>query len=127
MTEATVTSVSTTRRVPGGRLKRRAGHHGMAGFLFTLPFMLLFLAFFIAPLVYALYLSLYREQLVGGNAFVGLDNYKDALSDKSFTRGVGRVALFMVVQVPVMLFFALAFALIIDSGRIWLPKLFRVG
>src|SRR3954470_10859678 len=127
MTEATVTSVSTTRRVPGGRLKRRAGHHGMAGFLFTLPFMLLFLAFFIAPLVYALYLSLYREQLVGGNAFVGLDNYKDGLSDHAFTSGVGRVALYMIVQVPIMLGLALVFALILDSGKVWFAKLFRVG
>src|SRR3954462_12068343 len=127
MTEATVTSVSTTRRVPGGRLKRRAGHHGMAGVLFTLPFMLLFLAFFIAPLVYALYLSLYREQLVGGNAFVGLDNYKDGLSDHAFTSGVGRVALYMIVQVPIMLGLALVFALILDSGKVWFAKLFRVG
>src|SRR3954463_5615876 len=114
MTEATVTSVAaSTRR---GRGRRKAGtHHGVKGFLFTAPFMVLFLALFIAPLLYALYLSLYREQLVGGNAFVGLDNYTEGLKDKAFTDGVRRVALFMVVQVPVMLILALVFALIIDS------------
>ena len=64
MTEATVSSVATTtRRVPGGRAK--VHRHGLAGFLFTLPFMVLFLAFFIAPLIYAAYLSLYRKQLIG--------------------------------------------------------------
>src|SRR3954471_1072309 len=128
MAQASVTSSTTAARVPGGRRKRKApNQHGFAGFLFTVPFMILFLALFIAPLAYALYLSLFRTQLVGGNSFVGLDNYKDALSDSSFTHGVGRVALFMIVQVPVMLFLALSFALIIDSGRVWLPKLFRVG
>jgi|tagenome__1003787_1003787.scaffolds.fasta_scaffold20820336_2 multiple sugar transport system permease protein len=126
MTEATVTSVAaSTRR---GRGRRKAGtHHGVKGFLFTAPFMVLFLGFFIAPLLYALYLSLFREQLVGGNAFVGLDNYKDGLSDPDFRSGVGRVALYMVVQVPIMLGLALVFALILDSAKVWFPRLFRVA
>jgi multiple sugar transport system permease protein len=127
MTDATVTSVTTTaRRVPGGRAKA-AHRHGLAGFLFTLPFMVLFLAFFIAPLIYAFYLSLYRKQLVGGNTFVGLQNYADGLKDSAFLHGIGRVALYMVVQVPVMLVLALVFALILDSGRAWLSNVFRVG
>ena len=54
---------------------------------------------------------------MGGNSFVGLDNYTDGLKDAAFTDGVKRVALFMVVQVPVMLILALVFALIIDSGK----------
>src|SRR3954463_9750246 len=126
MSEATVTSVSTARRVPGGRRKAHLSH-GLAGFLFTAPFMVLFLAFFIAPLIYAAYLSLYRQQLIGGNSFVGLDNYKDGLSDHAFTSGVGRVALYMVVQVPIMLGLALVFALILDSAKVWFPKLFRIA
>ena len=101
--------------------------HRFAGFLFTAPFMALFLTLFIAPLLYALYLSVFREQLIGGNSFVGLENYTEALSDKSFLRGVGRVALFLVIQVPVMLLLALVFALILDAGKVWLPKLLRVG
>jgi multiple sugar transport system permease protein len=119
----TVTSV----RVPGGRRKKSGTRHGVAGFLFTAPFMVLFLALFIAPLVYALYLSLYREQLVGGNTFVGLDNYTEGLKDKEFTDGVKRMALFLVVQVPVMLGLALVFALILDSGKVWFARLYRVG
>jgi multiple sugar transport system permease protein len=125
MSEATVSTV-TAKRVPGGRRKARGLRHGLAGFLFTAPFMVLFLAFFIAPLIYALYLSLYREQLVGGNAFVGLDNYKDGLSDDAFISGVGRVGLYMIVQVPIMLGLALVFALILDSAKVWFPKLFRI-
>jgi multiple sugar transport system permease protein len=128
MAQATVTSSTTAARIPGGRRKRKGpNQHGLAGFIFTVPFMVLFLALFIAPLIYALYLSLYRDQLVGGNAFVGLDNYTEGLKDKAFTHGVARVALFMIVQVPVMLFLALVFALIIDSGKLLLPKLYRVG
>jgi multiple sugar transport system permease protein len=128
MTDVTVTSSSVSSvRAPGGRKKKSGSHHGFAGFMFTAPFMALFLLLFIAPLAYALYLSLFREQLIGGNSFVGLDNYTEGLKDKQFTDGVKRVALFMVVQVPVMLVLALAFALIIDSGRVAWGKLYRVG
>ena len=126
MAQATVTS--TTAQVTSPRRKRKGvGRHRVAGFLFTAPFMVLFLALFIAPLIYALYLSLFREQLVGGNAFVGLENYTEGIKDKLFTDGVRRVALFMVVQVPIMLFLALVFALIIDSGKVLLGKLYRVA
>src|SRR4051794_9520611 len=124
---ATTTTPATT-RVPGGRKRRKAGaRHGAAGFLFTAPFMTLFLLAFIAPLAYALYLSLFREQLVGGNSFVGLSNYTDGLKDQQFIDGIKKVALYMFIQVPVMLLMALAFALILDSGRVWFAKLFRVG
>jgi multiple sugar transport system permease protein len=128
MTEATAPIATTaTVRVPGGRRRKPGSRHSFAGFLFTAPFMVLFLALFIAPLVYALYLSLYREQLVGGTTFVGLDNYTEGLKDKEFTDGVKRMALFLVVQVPVMLGLALVFALILDSGKVWFAKLLRVG
>jgi multiple sugar transport system permease protein len=124
---ATVDATRVTSRVPGGRRRRPGRRQSVAGFLFTVPFMALFLALFIAPLVYALYLSLFREQLVGGTTFVGLDNYQEGLSDPSFTGGVKRVALFLAVQVPVMLVLALTFALIIDSGRLLFARLFRVA
>jgi multiple sugar transport system permease protein len=128
MTDVTVTSSTVTHvRVPGGRRKKPGNRHGVAGLLFTAPFMVLFVMLFIAPLAYALYLSLFREQLVGGTSFVGLDNYTDGLKDKQFTDGVKRVGLFLIVQVPVMLILALTFALVIDSGKIMFGKLYRVG
>jgi multiple sugar transport system permease protein len=128
MSDATATISSPVTRVPGGRAKRRGGaRHSAAGFLFTAPFITLFLLVFIAPLAYALYLSLFREQLIGGNTFVGIDNYVDGLKDQAFIDGIQRVAVYMLIQVPLMLVLALVFALILDSGRVWLAKFLRVG
>jgi multiple sugar transport system permease protein len=59
--------------------------------------------------------------------FVGLGNYTEALKDSQFLSGLGRIALFFVVQVPIMIVLATVFALIIDSGRLRAPKLFRVA
>lgn len=111
-----------TRPRRGGVRRRRS-----AGPLFVAPFMALFLLLFLAPLGYAAYLSLFQERLVGGTAFVGLDNYVRALEDPQLIHGVGRVALFFVIQVPVMLLLALAFALALDSGLLRLSRVIRLG
>src|ERR1041384_2110559 len=88
--------------------------------------MVVFALVFGAPIGYAIYLSLFRNRLLGGNSFVGLDNYQQALQDPQFWSGVGRVGLFLLVQVPIMLFLALLVALAIDSGRLYGKSFFRV-
>ncbi|MEU1166926.1 sugar ABC transporter permease, partial [Streptomyces sp. NPDC005921] len=101
--------------------------HWAAGPLFVAPFLTLFLLLFLAPLGYAAYLSLFQSRLIGGTVFVGLDNYTQALGDPQLLHGVGRVALFFVIQVPVMLLLALLFALALDSGLLRLARVIRLG
>ena len=76
---------------------------------------------------YSIYLSLFRTRLIGGTAFVGLDNYTQALRTRSSGRRSAGSRLFLVVQVPVMLFLALLVALAIDSGRLYGPAFFRIS
>jgi multiple sugar transport system permease protein len=101
--------------------------HGRAGYVFAAPFLLCFLLLFILPLGYAAYLSLFKNQLVGGTVFAGLGNYVTALTDGQLIAGVGRVALFFVMQVPIMLLLAAAAALAIDSGLLRLARVYRLG
>ena len=98
-----------------------------AGWKFVGPFMGVFALVFLAPIAYSIYLSLFRNRLIGGNSFVGLDNYTQAIQDSVFWSGFGRVALFLMVQVPIMLFLALLVALAIDSGRLYGKAFFRVA
>lgn len=97
------------------------------GWRFVAPFMAVFALVFLAPIAYSIYLSLFRDRLIGGNSFVGLDNYTQAFQDSQFWSALGRVSLFLVVQVPIMLFLALLIALAIDSGRLYGKSFFRVS
>jgi multiple sugar transport system permease protein len=106
-----------------GRMRHR---NRWTGWGFVGPFMIVFALVFLAPIVYSLYLSLFQTKLVGGTSFVGLDNYARALSDPQFWDGVGRVTLFLAVQVPVMLGISLLVALAIDSGRLYGRDFFRL-
>lgn len=113
----------------GSRRGRRGGRsrHRRYGLVFAAPFLVCFALLFAAPLGYALYLSLFKNQLVGGTVFAGLANYASALTDGQFLAGVGRIALFFVMQVPLMLVLALLAALAIDSGLLRLARFFRLG
>ncbi|WP_433825711.1 carbohydrate ABC transporter permease [Actinoplanes sp. CA-015351] len=97
------------------------------GWQFTGPFLAVFALVFLAPIGYSAYLSLFRNRLVGGTVFVGLENYTKAFTDPQFWEAVTRVGIFLVVQVPVMLFLALLCALAIDSGRLYGAAFFRIS
>ena len=109
-------------RRPRWRLGRRG-----APFLLLAPFLVLFAGFLIIPLGYALFLSVYRDTLAGGTSFSGLDNYVEVFTDANFWSGIAHMAVFGVFQVPVMLSLALAIALLLDRGTIWLRGLFRLA
>lgn len=126
------TTVATPPVAPHRPARRRARrtqqrHTANRGYVFITPFLACFVLLFLLPLGYAGYLSLFKDQLVGGTAFVGLANYLKALQDEQLVDGVLRVAVFFLVQVPVMLLIALGAALAIDSGVLRAARWFRLG
>ena len=105
------TRSEATSPAPRSSSQIRRDKRRWTGWGFVLPFLVVFALVLVAPVVYAIYLSLFQEQMIGGNSFVGADNYVRALTDPNFWDALGRVALFLVVQVPIMLVVALAAAL----------------
>ncbi|MFH8739090.1 MULTISPECIES: carbohydrate ABC transporter permease [unclassified Streptomyces] len=113
---------TTQHRAPGGKRGRK-----QIGLAFIAPFGLLFMLVYIVPIVYAGYLSLFQQKLIGGNTFTGLANYTRLFQDAQFWDGVGRVFWFTLVQVPIMLIVAMALALALDSRRLHGTKFMRVS
>jgi multiple sugar transport system permease protein len=105
----------------------RRGRRSWAGWGFLTPFLVVFLFALVAPVVYAIYLSVFQEKMVGGTSFVGLDNYVAALHDPQFYSALWRVVLFLIVQVPIMLALSAFAALAIDSARLHFKALFRIS
>ncbi|HEY3879885.1 MAG TPA: sugar ABC transporter permease [Trebonia sp.] len=125
-------SASPVAAEAGPGVRRRGRTWGGArrrwtGWAFVGPFLAVFVFALVVPIGYAIYLSLYRQQLIGGNAFVGLSNYTLALHDPQFWASLRRVLLFLAVQVPVMLVLALLAALALDSARLRWAPLFRLS
>jgi multiple sugar transport system permease protein len=96
------------------------------------PFMVLFIATIVLPIGYALFQSVTTTERSGAfgeggasTVFVGLQNYIAALSDPAFVSSLGRVVLFAVVQVPLMIVLATALALMLDAAAVRGVRFFR--
>jgi len=122
----TVLSAGSPPRTRGTELKPRR-RKKWTGWGFIGPFLLVFAFVLVAPICYAVYLSVFQDKLIGGNKFAGLANYTAALKDPLFWTGFERVVLFLAVQVPIMLIIALGAALAIDSARLHWTPLYRLS
>ncbi|MEV7229725.1 sugar ABC transporter permease [Polymorphospora sp. NPDC051019] len=97
-----------------------------------LPFVVLFLLFYLVPIGYAIHQSFFKVRREGTfgrpeTVFGGFEQYVRVFENEAFRESVGRVLLFGVVQVPVMLGLALLFALLLDSGLLPLKRFFRLA
>lgn len=113
------------------KASKKVSHRGALAF-FLLPFGVLFVFFYLVPVLYAVYQSLLtveREGTFGPavQVFGGLTQYIAVFQNEPFWESIGRVLLFGVVQVPIMLGVALVLALLLDSPLIRGSKFFRLA
>ncbi|WP_033337868.1 carbohydrate ABC transporter permease [Catenuloplanes japonicus] len=106
--------------------------HRSAVVFFVAPFGTLFALFYLLPIGYAVAQSLYTVERTGTfgparEVFGGLVQYQRVFADGPFWASVGRVLLFGVVQVPVMIGLALLLALLLDSGLVKGRRFFRLA
>jgi multiple sugar transport system permease protein len=116
------------------RMGRNTRHQAISGWLFALPFALAFLLVFVLPIISAVRASFFAQVASGGlygggerqDTFVGFDNFVTAATSLSFWRGIGRVMLFGVIQIPVMILAAMFLALLLDSFMVRRPGVWRL-
>lgn len=58
--------------------------------------------------------------------FVGLQNYLEVISDPTFIKAILNTLFYVVIGVPLVIIFSLSIALLINSGKSQLFKVFRV-
>ncbi len=117
------------------RRRRHRGGGPRAGTIatFLLPFFLPFVLFYLVPIGYALWQSFLVVRRTSGEfgtpytTFGGFTQYVQAFQNSEFWGSIGRIGLFGIVQVPVMLFLALGMALLLDSPRLKLKAFFRIS
>lgn len=130
---ARAVSESTPVAAKPGRARRMTAV-GRAPWLLLAPFLALFLLTFILPIVVAV-ISSFTKVTRGGlfgetgvtSKFAGFSNYAQALADGNFVASMGRMLLFGVVQVPLMIVMATILALLLESASARWPGFFRAA
>nr|WP_234384628.1 sugar ABC transporter permease [Streptomyces sp. MMG1121] len=117
---------------PSAAVPLRRGQRRAAALLIT-PFFVLFGAVMVAPIGYALWMSLFQERSSGlgfggtRRVFAGLGNYTAALSDASFRDSFLHIALYCALYIPVMIGSSLALALLVDSALARAKRFFQLA
>jgi multiple sugar transport system permease protein len=113
----------STRALAGARAGRtERTQEAIAGYLFiTIP-MLIFVVFNIGALLYALYISLWRWEILGPTAFVGLHNYQFLLSDPVFHKSITNTIYYAIIVVPCEMALGLLLATVVN--QIWRGRSF---
>lgn len=111
------------------RHRRRLAPYG-----FLLPAIVLFVITFLAPIVYAVGLSLFARRVPPGSGigrrtevFVGLENYLAVFADAELFASLQRLGVYAVIVIPVTMLGALAAALLLDLPRQRLVRFSRIA
>lgn len=108
-------------RAGTGRVTARRRELGAAGALMT-PFFVLLVTVFLIPVGTAVWLSFFSDDQPGlgfgpeKTVFVGVRSYVAVLTDPTFLGGLGVVALYCLIYIPLIVIGSLALALLLDSG-----------
>ncbi|OKJ75330.1 carbohydrate ABC transporter permease [Streptomyces sp. CB02460] len=119
---------------PAGQALRpdRLSRQNLAGWLYSTPFLVLFLTFMAFPIVATLLMSFTDFGLrnvthpLDAN-FVGLDNYTALFDDPTFLKALFNTCYFVVLGVPLTIGSGLIAAVLLNSGIDRLRTFFRVG
>jgi lactose/L-arabinose transport system permease protein len=94
------------------------------GWLFVIPAALFIFILNFYPMISAFLLSLQSGR--GNNLkFAGLKNYARLFEDEMFLTSVGNVVTYLVIQVPIMLLFALVLATMLNDSKLKGRGIFR--
>lgn len=117
---------------PPGPSKVQRGQRRAAA-LFVTPFFVLFGAVMVAPIGYAVWMSLFQERSSGlgfggtERVFSGFGNFTKALSDDGFRASFGHIALYCALYIPVMIGGSLLLALLVDSAMARAKRFFQLA
>lgn len=99
------------------KLSGRKRDERVAAYIFVAPAVILLIAFLVVPMIYTVYFSGFKYQIMRPDAmkFIGLGNYQKLFSDKNFWLALKNTVYFTVIVVPCQCVLALALALLVSK------------
>jgi multiple sugar transport system permease protein len=100
-------------RAKRGLLQKREGR---TAFLFLLPWLLGLAGLTLGPMIYSLYLSFTKYNLLSAPQWIGLDNFVKMTQDSRYWESVRVTLVYVVVSVPVVLIVSMVVALMMNAS-----------
>jgi len=99
--------------------------NSIKGYLFFLPFGVLYGLFLIYPLINGFRMSFFEWDLFGEPQFIGLENFSKMFNDPTFWSSLWHTIYFVILTVPILVILGFLMALLLNSN-IYMKRLFRM-
>ena len=110
--------VKKQKKMPRKKATKRQKMDWFAAYVFIAPVTIGLFAFYIWPFFQNLWFSFNDVNKFNVSHFVGLENYKNILTDMTIWRSFGNTLKYVVITVPVGLFFSIVLAALLNAGII---------
>lgn len=106
------------------------------GYLFFLPFAVVFIAFRIVPLIQSVWMTFHKWDVFGTPVFIGLSNFKTLFSTDRFWSSLWHTIYFTLLTAPPLVILGFSLALLINSkimfkgffrSTFYLPSIFSIS
>ncbi|AIQ57111.1 sugar ABC transporter permease [Paenibacillus borealis] len=97
----------------------------VAPYVFVLPFVLVFLIFWVYPLLSSFGMSFQKVTLGQEAQWVGIDNYTKLMSDTIFFKAVRNSGVYMILTLLILIPFPMLFAVLINNKFMWGREFFK--
>lgn len=117
----------TSAQAPPRRSRRSPLRRRLAPYVFVLPFIALFAAFGVYPMLFTLRLSFTSWRGSGAAQWVGWGNYTYLLQNEAFWASLSNSAILWLLIIPVQLVIALVVAVLLNSAKVRMRSFYRVA
>lgn len=106
-------------------IKRFLYSQKVAPYVFVLPFIIIFIVFWVYPLANSFQMSFQKVTLGQEASWLGVDNYTKLMGDSIFFKSVYNSAIYMILTLVVLIPFPMLFAVLINNKFMWGRGLFK--
>lgn len=93
---------------------------------FVIPSIILIIAFVFYPMIQA-FLTSFQTGMGNQLTFKGLDNYQRLLTDSTFKKALANTFIYLIIQVPIMIFLALVISTMLNDKKLKFRGFFRTA
>lgn len=122
-----MTAAATTARVATRGRRRPHLPRAVAPYVFVAPFVAVFVAFSVYPMLFTLRLSFTNWRGSGAAEWVGLGNYTYLLGSDAFWSSLGNSAVLWLLIVPAQMVLALVVAVLLDNAKTRMRGFYRIA
>lgn len=111
----------------GTRIRSATRIDAMAPYAYIAPFFVIFAVFGLFPTLFTFYVALFDWNPIGGQTFIGLQNFMDLFSDERFWNATRNTFSIWIISTVPQIVLALFLAQLLNNARLKFANLFRMS